>query len=62
MTLEISGTGKKARAEGVVVECEAIGTRLWSITLLFLGTPVGLGEVRAPKVEVRGEVGGTLLT
>jgi hypothetical protein len=62
MTLEICGGGKKVRAEGVVVGCEATGERLWSVTLIFLDAPVGLQEFKDSKFEIRGEVGGGLLT
>ncbi len=52
MTLEICGTGERARVEGVVVGCEVAGERLWSVTVLFIGTPGGLGKIRNPKIEV----------
>jgi hypothetical protein len=62
MTLELCCGGKKARAEGVVVGCEPIGERLWSVTLMFLDAPVGLQEFKDSNLEIRGEVGGGLLT
>ena len=56
MTLEICGTEEKARAEGVVAACEPIGERLWSVTLVFLETPAGMGKIRNWKLEIRAPI------
>jgi hypothetical protein len=58
MTLEICGTRERAGVEGIVVGCEKIGERLWSVTVLFLETPVGLAKIRNPKPEIREDFSG----
>jgi len=58
MTLEICGTGERARVEGVVAGCEKAGEMLWSVTVLFLETPVGLGKICNSKLEIRGDLSG----
>jgi hypothetical protein len=46
LTLEICGSGERARAQGIVAWCEQIGDRLWSITVLFLDTPADIAKFR----------------
>jgi hypothetical protein len=56
LTLEICGTQDRARAEGVVVGCEPVSERLWSVTVFFVDAPAGLGKIRYPKIEVNGDL------
>jgi hypothetical protein len=42
LTLELAETGERVQVEGVVVECECKGRRLWEITVLFMNAPAGL--------------------
>ncbi len=58
MTLEICGTSERARAEGVVVGCERLGERLWSVTVLFLDTPTGFGKIQNPELEPSEDFSG----
>lgn len=62
MTLDICGGETRVRTEGVVVGCEQIGERLWSVTMMFLETPINLAKIAGSKIEARGALGGTLLT
>ena len=55
MTLEICGTEERARVEGVVVECEKTGERLWAVTLLFLGIDGELAKIRGEIAKIHGE-------
>jgi hypothetical protein len=57
MTLEICGTGEKAKAEGVVVGCERVEERLWSVTVLLLNTSADWAKIEEAKVDVRGDFG-----
>jgi hypothetical protein len=59
MTLEISGTGQRVRAEGVVVACDAIGHRFWAVTLMFIDKPEGLGAARTLGADIREDLDGT---
>jgi len=59
ITLEICGTRERARLEGVVVGCDQTGDRLWSVTLLFLETPAGLGTIRNSSQQVRADFSDT---
>jgi hypothetical protein len=52
MTLEISGTSERVRVEGVVVQCEPLGERLWSVTLLFLEAPADLVKIRTAELAL----------
>jgi len=61
MTLEIAGTTTRAQVEGVVVECEKTGVRMWEVTVLFLEKPAGLGKLHGAKMEIREGIGGPLL-
>jgi len=58
MTLEICGTGERARVEGVVAACEKTGKRMWSVTVAFLETPVDLAKIRNPKLQIQGDYRG----
>jgi hypothetical protein len=60
LTLEICGTGERARAEGVVAGCEKIGKRLWSVTVVFLEIPAEMAKIRNSKLEVLGGLSETL--
>jgi hypothetical protein len=55
LTLEISGTGERARAEGIVVGCEQAGERLWSVMVLFLAPPTDMAKIRNSKLTFRGD-------
>ncbi len=46
LTLEISGTGERARAEGIVAWCEQVDERLWSVMVLFLEPPADMAKIR----------------
>jgi hypothetical protein len=59
ITLEICGTRDRVRVEGVVVGCEKTAERMWSVTLLFLETPAGLGIIRKSEHEIRADLSGT---
>jgi hypothetical protein len=48
MTLEISGTHERTKTEGIVVGCEAIGKRLWGVTVLFLERTEGVRKIAEP--------------
>ena len=61
LTLEVSGTGERAQAEGVVAGCEQVGERLWSVTVLFLDTPADMAKIRNSKLTIRDDFRGTLL-
>ncbi len=61
LTLEIRGTGERARAEGVVAWCERIGERLWSVTVLFLENPAEMAKIRNSKPEIPAPFRGRLL-
>ena len=58
MTMEICGTGERASTEGIVVGCEKMGERLWSVTVLFLETPAGLAKIRDSKIEIQEDFSG----
>jgi len=62
LTLEICGTGERAKAEGVVAGCEQIGERLWSVTVVFLDTPEEMAKIRNSKPELLSDFRGILLT
>jgi hypothetical protein len=59
MTLEICGTRERVRAEGVVVGCEKMGERLWSVTLIFLDMPPELVKIQSSKLGIRGDLSET---
>ena len=61
LTLEICGTGERARAEGVVAWCEPAGERLWAVTVLFLENPADMAKIRNSKLTFRDDFRGTLL-
>jgi Tfp pilus assembly protein PilZ len=61
LTLEICGTGERARAEGIVAWCEPAGERLWTVTVLFLEIPAGMAKIRNSKLEILGDFRGNLL-
>ena len=52
MTLEICESGERERAEAVVVGCEQIGERLWSVTVLFLETAASMAKFRQSKLDI----------
>jgi hypothetical protein len=62
LTLEISGTGERGRAEGVVAGCEQVGERLWAVTVVFLDAPADMEKIRDSKLESRGDFRSPLLT
>jgi hypothetical protein len=55
LTLEISGTGERARAEGIVAWCAQAGERLWSVMVIFLETPADMAKIRNSKLKFRGD-------
>ena len=57
LTLEICGTGERTRVECTVVGCEPLHAgqeaRLWTVTVLFLDTPVPVGKFKLGVAEPR---------
>ena len=53
MTLEICGTQRRTKTEGIVVGCEGIGKRLWAVTVLFLERPEGLRKIEDTGIGER---------
>lgn len=54
LTLEMGETGERTRAEGIVVGCEAVGERLWAVTMIFLETPVETDKTGRLDLERNG--------
>jgi hypothetical protein len=52
LTLEICGTGERARVEAVVACCDKIADRLWAITILFLEKPSALTSLKPSDPEI----------
>jgi hypothetical protein len=51
LTLEICGSGERAKVEAVVAGCEKVAEKLWTVTVLFLEKPCELANDHKSQTE-----------
>ena len=62
LTLEICGSGERAKVEALVAGCEKLADRLWSVTVLFLGKPCGVANINQSQPQICAEVAAASLS
>ena len=62
LTLEICGSGERAKVEAVVAGCEKLADRLWTVTVLFLGKPCGVANINQSQPQICAEVAAASLS
>jgi len=53
LTLEICGSGERARVEAIVAGCEKVADRLWSVMVLFTDAPAGMEKLQNRPLALR---------